>query len=515
MAKNRFNINQTDFACKSWQLTKANDIGIIDQYGGEALAIGGADLNIFKLLGVHEQGKLVDLTGNGVPISGGTAGGYTASNAFISSTCNNIWRSSQQGLNDIITNAYIGYNFGTPKLDNGRTRYGVDVDIKEHITTIKIQQSSNPARRVTSARVERSDDGITWLGVAIVSIPDDEHLNQISFKQSAATRYWRLRPLSFTGTDADFWEIITLELIDWDETNLFQVQDDYGWIENRDRDYADKSITIKGFYDLYEKESDLTQWGFGATGSLYYMTVNFNDVVNRIGRPLVIGDIMEVPSEAMFDPNMTSIQKYLEVTDVSWSAEGYAPGWQPTLLRVIAEPMLAKQETQDIIGHMAGAIDQSGLLEIDQSKYSELATNQSERAREKAEQEVPLRGGDSSGLTSFEQDEIAHYQDSNINISKISVNQKGLYVEDGIPKNGDSYTEGNDFPPTPSDGDYHRLTYNGLAEGMPPRLHRFSIKKGRWIFLEADRRVEYDPQKPSLQTLKNSRDAISMKNLGK
>ena len=391
----------------------------------------------------------------------------------------------------------------------------MDVDIKEHITTIKIKQSNNPNRRSTKVRVERSDNGELWFGVAIVDLPNDNELHQLSFAQSATTRYWRIRPINFTGGDTDFWEIDTLELIDWDATNLFQVQDDYGWIENRDRDYADKSIAIKGFYDLYEKETDLTQWGFGATGSLYYITANFNDIVQRIGRPIVIGDIIEVPSEAMYDPNMERIKKYLEITDVSWSAEGYAPGWQPTMLRLIAEPMLAKQETQDIIGDLAGAVDQSGLLELDESKYSELAVGQSERGREKAEQEVPLRGGDSSGMTSFEQEEIERYQDEDINISKISVNQRGLYVEDGIPKNGDPYTEGNEFPPTPADGDYHRLTYASLAEGVPPRLHRYSDKKGRWVFLEADRRAEYDPQKPSLQSLKNSRDAISMKNLGK
>lgn len=515
--KNRFGFEQSDMSCKSWQLTQSSDVGIIDQYGGESLAIGGADLNVFKLLGVHEQGKLVDLAGHGVAISGGTANGSSAEHAFTKDECGHFWRSSQKGKSDIITQSYIGYNFGTPKLDNDRNRYGADVDVKYHITTIRIQQSENPNRRALRARVERSDDGEKWLGVALITLPNNAELNQISFKQSALSRYWRIRPVEFTGTDSDFWEVQNIELIDWDETNLFQAQDEYGWIENRDRDYADKSITVKGFYDLYEKETDLTQFGFGATGSLFYITCNFNDLVNRLGRPMVIGDILEVPSEAQFNPKMDRVLKYLEVTDVSWSAEGYAPGWQPTMLRIIAEPMLAKQETMDIVGDLAGAIDQSGLFELDQTKYSELAIQQSEVAREKADEQVPLRGSDSTEFESFENDDprTQAYAEHQIDIRKIGVKQDALYVEDALPKNGEPYTEGNAYPEDPQHGDYHRMTYGGLADGIPPRLFKYSSKKGRWVFLESDKRFEYDPQKPSLQRLKNSKDSIPMRDIGK
>jgi hypothetical protein len=515
--KNRFNTEQPDYGCKPWQLSKSTDTGIIDQYGGEAMAIGGADVNVFKLLGVHEQGKLVDLTGSGTAISGGTANGSSANNAFTSDPCKKFWRSLQKGPTDVLREAYIGYNFGVPLLDNGRQRYGVNVDIKQHITTIRIKQSENPNRRATRVRVERSDDGQKWLGVDLIALPDNDQLNQISLKQSALTRYWRLRPVEFKGSESDFWEVQSIELIDWDQTNLFQVQDEYGWIENRDRDYADKSIPIKGFYDLYEKETDLTQFGFAATGSLYYFTVNFNDIVNRLGRPIVIGDIFELPSEAQYDPDMKLILKYLEVTDVSWSAEGYTPGWQPTMLRIIAEPMLAKQETMDIIGDMTAAIDQSGLFDIDESKYSELASKQSEVGREKAEQQVPLRGSDTAEFETFDESDprTEAYAKENIDIRKIGIRQNALYVEDAMPKNGEEYTQGREYPPNPVDGAYHRVVYEGMADNIPARLYKYSAKKGRWVFLESDKRAEFNPQKPTIQKLKNSKDAISMRNIGK
>ena len=40
-----------------------------ESLAAENLNISGAPLNIFKLLGVHEQGRLIDLPGTGEPIS--------------------------------------------------------------------------------------------------------------------------------------------------------------------------------------------------------------------------------------------------------------------------------------------------------------------------------------------------------------------------------------------------------------------------------------------------------------
>lgn len=507
-------MDQPDRSCAAWELAKSNDHGIIDQYNAESFVIGGSVINVFKLLGVHEQGKLIDLTGEGIPISGGTAKGYSERFAFDSEECK-PWKSKQQGKIDILDSSYLGYDFGVPRLDNGRNKYAVDVNNREHITTITIKQSSSDTRRVTKARIEHSEDKKIWKGSAVILLPDNSELNTISFRESSKARYWRIRPLEFTGGDSDFWEIQTLELVDWDQTNLYTVQDEYGWIENRDRDYDKKPIEVKGYYDLLEKESDLTQFGFNISGGVYYITVNFNDLVQRLGRPVVIGDILEIPSDAMFDPDMNRIPKFIEVTDVSWSAEGYTPGWQPTMLRILAEPMMAKQETMDIVGDLAGSIDSSGLLEVDESLYSELGLKQTEKQRAKALEDVPQDGSDSTEFTSFDNETLDTYADHNINLSKISVNQKGLYTEDGLPKNGEDYTTGPDYPDNPSDGDYHRVEYVGMADDIPPRLYRYASKKGRWVFVEADRRKEFQQRKPNVDRYVSSSNAISTRLIGK
>ena len=68
--------------CKPFTLQDNKDQCIIEDYVDESLAIAGATLNVFKLLGVHEQGKLVDQTGNGNGVSGGAATNFPSTNAF-------------------------------------------------------------------------------------------------------------------------------------------------------------------------------------------------------------------------------------------------------------------------------------------------------------------------------------------------------------------------------------------------------------------------------------------------
>lgn len=515
VADNRFGVPTLDRSCDdSWQITKSRDVGIQDMWSNESLSIAGADINVYKLLGVHEQGQMVDLAGNGVPISGGTAYGNNELLAFKSSNGCSQWRSLQQGSLNILRDAFIGYNFGVPKLSNGRDRYGVNIDVTQHITTIKLKHSINPNRRALKLRIERSDDGNIWKGVAIVTTENNDLVQTINFKQSAPSRYWRLRPLSFTGTDSDFWEISSIELIDWAQTDLFNVQDDFGWIENRDRDYATTSIKIKAFYDVTERESDLTRFGFGLAGGIFNFIINFNDLVNRIGRPIVIGDILEVPSEAQYDPNMVIVKKYLEVTDVCWSAQGYLPGWQPSLLKVTAEPMLAKQETMDIVGDFAGTVDKSGLFDIDDSKYSKIHKT-SDIAVAKAKQDMPFSGADISELKTLEKEEIAYYDSYGIETRFLSVNQNMLYVEDAVPPNGAPYTEGPEFPLNPKHNDYHRMTYAGMADNIPARLFRYSSKLSRWVFKETDLRSQYSSDRPSVDKLLTSKNAISMRDIGK
>ena len=484
--------------CSPWELTNDRASCIIDSYAQEALNIAGADVNVHKLLGVHEQGKLVDLTGNGAAISGGASPGYPASNAFdVYAT---EWHSLQVGP-AVLASSYIGYDFGVFKIANGRNRYGIEASIRQHITLIKIKQSANALRRVTKVRVERSDDGQKWFGVAVITLPDDDCLNAVGFKHSAPMRYWRLRPLVFSGGNTDFWAVQAIEMHDYQVTATDNIQDKI-FMENRNRDYATDSITMKGYYDLIDLTTELSRLGIEIPAQVYTIKVNFNSAVALLGRPVVIGDIVELPSETQYTPTLQPIKKYLEITDVAWDAISFTPGWKPTMQRLTAMPALASEETQNIFGDLVRQTDDSGLLSVDDGNnplWQDMG-DVDQTIFANAKTQVPETGSEGSNtIREFTQDELTTAAEEGFpHLNKMGFNPTGLYVEDAIPSNGEQYSEGTSFPSSPADGDYHRMTYTGLASQVPPRLYRYSTTKGRWIYLETDRREQYNNEKAVL-----------------
>jgi len=504
-------ISAGSIKCSGFSLQNNNANDFIEDVVEEALNIGGADLNIYKLLGVHEQGKLVDCTGRGNPISNGDAANFPASNAFDKFITE--WRSVQKGAG-VIPSAYIGYDFGNIKTnDDSRPSYGVETSIFKHIATIAIKQSTNSNSRVTRARIERSDDGKKWYGVSVVNFPDDDCLNTIQFKHSVPSRYWRIRPIDFAGTTTnDSWSVVAIQMFhNYIATEINNIQDKV-LLENRDRDYADENITIKGYYDLTDVPTELSAFGIELPSLTMYMTVSFSACVKLLGRPLVIGDIMEIPSEAQYSAELKKILKWMEVTDVSWSPEGYTPGWRPTLLRIVAQPAYATQETQDIFGDLDEALpDELGTVKggdgnspIYQDYFAVSQTLEAE-----AKDAVPERGAEaSSHVRQFEQDEIDTAAEQGVDITKIGLNPRGLYVEDAMPPNNAPFTEDTDFPNSPKHGDYHRMTYAGLSKDIPARLYRYSESKGRWIYLETDLRAQYNPAKPILKEFITSPNAV-------
>lgn len=480
----------------TFDLTNTEDLEYINNLGQEALQLGGAKINVFKLLGIHEQGQLVDLAGNGTGISSSFQTNFPPANVFNVSLPE--WKSGEKG-DQVIQKSFLGYDFGPIKFEpTGRNKYGIDTKVKYHITTIKIKQACDSNNRITKARVEYSLDGSKWFGADIINLPDNNDLNQISLKSSAPARYWRLRPLAFNGGTNDSWKVHELQLIDYRSTDLNVLQDEMGFLEARDRDYDHNSIQLRAYYDLIDVQTELSRFGIELPSQQLYMQFNFIATVQSLGRPLVIGDILEIPSEAQFSAELKKILKYLEVTDVAWSTEGYTPGWQPTMLRIVAQPMLASQETLDIIGDFAPSVDETGLFDIDDSNHSDL-TDQNNAMESAACTNLPQSGQDSINIEHFSQEEIEAAADQGFDISKLSTNPNALYVEDGIPPNGEPYTEGDEYPQNPTDKQYHRLTYSHVNDEIPPRLYQYSIAKGRWVFCETDRRFEFNGVKPKKQ----------------
>lgn len=511
-----------DLSSYAFQLTNNNDACVQDSLLAESINIGGADVYVYKLLGVHEQCKLVDATGFGQPISGGNAPGYPASNAFEIYVSE--WHSIQVG-SAVTASAYIGYDFGDIKtIDQTRRQYGIDTSIHKHITAFAIKQSVNQKNRATQVRLEYSNDNCKWYGAGLATLPDDDNFNTILMKRSAPARYWRLRPTKFNGGTADpctpgstiqtggtgtvdFWAIQALQLYhNYEVTDIGNIQDKI-LMENRDRAYETEPVLLKGYYDLLEVQTELSRFGIELPSLIYNIQISFTSCAAILGRPIVIGDIIRLPSETQYSANMSEVNKWVEVTDVTWAANGYSASWVPLLLKVTAQPAYASEETQDIFGDLAEEKIQNGQSLMSQGNgrnpnfqdFTDITTF----IKTTALDNVPENGREASGLIqSFESNELANAQTQGLdphNLLKIGLNKNSLYGEDAMPPNNAPFTEGPAYPANPKQGAYHRLTYVGPSQGIPTVLYRYSQAKGRWVFLERDMREVYNPRKPILQ----------------
>lgn len=480
--------------CRPWDLSgDFNATCTITDTIEDGLEIAGAPINIFKLLGIHEQTALTDQLSNGTPISSGDHPKHPARNAFTK--YDTYWASKQTGTS--VLESYIGYNFGNVKIANGRDRYAIPAGVRKNIATISIKQSPDPEFQVKRVRVERSDDGKKWYGVTVLTLSSTGALETYYFNQTVPSQFWRLRPVQADIESCKSWRVYALEMSEYQQTQIDNIQDKI-WFENRDRAYSETPIKLKAYYELLSPMSIMARLGLHINTTQYQIKIAFRTCINALGRPIVVGDMLELPREAQYNTKLESIKRYLEVIDVTWDSASYTPTWYPTMLLITAQPAIASQETQDIFGDLAVTVDNMGLFSGDDgnSKNFQDLSSISHHIQNESKTEVPERGAEGSNtfryFTEEEKAAVAPFG----NLEGLNFRPKDLYVEDGIPQNGESYTEGPDYPPDPVDKQYHRLTYVGTAGDIAPRLYRYSEAKGRWIYLETDKRKLYNPTKP-------------------
>lgn len=490
----------TSNPCDPFQLSKTADNCLYDSVVAESLNIGGAPLNIYKLLGITSRNSNQDVTGRGAAVSSSNIPGFPAANAFGRP---GSFRSSARGV-DVMATAFIGWEFGELTMADGSRRFVNPGAMNQSITAVTLTQSKCEEWTASRLRVERSMDGIRWVGVAILdeAVPG---LKTYTFADTAPARYWRIRPVDFRGAATnEFWEVEELWFHESGIPDINNIEDKV-LFENRNREYATTPVPLKGTFAHADSMLDLVAHGMQLTQSLM-IEVSFSAAVAALGRPPVVGDIIEMPSEVMYDQNLRAVKKFVEVMDVAWSSTSYTPGWQPTLLRLKVDPALSSRETKQIFGGSyhtpANGVNPAQFWEEEPvpGAVTQDYTSITETIRAEAKNEVPMRGIDQSGTgqpTPAEIEAVAA-KIGEENVAPFIKPQKGFYVEDALPPNGEPYTEGTELPASAADGAYHRMIYTGSAKDIPARLYRFSGVKGRWIYLETDKRSQYDPLSPQL-----------------
>jgi hypothetical protein len=134
-----------------------------------------------------------------------------------------------------------------------------------------------------------------------------------------------------------------------DETNI----QDLLFMENRDRKYDPDVFELRGVYNVSDNDFDLTQFGLFLTNDTLFITFHINDMVQKIGRRLMPGDVIELPhlrDELLLSADREAINKFYVVQDASRGSEGYSQTWLPHIWRIKVSPLTDTQEYADILG---------------------------------------------------------------------------------------------------------------------------------------------------------------------
>ena len=288
-------------------------------------------------------------------------------------------------------------------------------------------------------------------------------------------------------------------------TGVTSIQD-LLFLENRDRRYDTSIYTMRTVYRLNDNDFDLTQFGLFLTGDTMFAVFHLNQMVETLGRKLMVGDVMELPNLKDYypldDTIPVALKRYYVVNDATRAAEGFSPTWYPHLWRVKLQPLVDSQEYKDIINNITAGEGNSSTLSDILSTYDRyIDVNDAIVAR--AETDVPESGyditnlytapvnaeglpGDPAGILTSSNANVSSNTFSSSSTVSPSFKVKGYLTSDALPPNGATVSAGISFPTSPVVGDYFlRLDY------VPNRLFRFDNR--RWVKIEDGLRTNLTP----------------------
>ena len=270
------------------------------------------------------------------------------------------------------------------------------------------------------------------------------------------------------------------------------------FLENRDRKYSDDVYVVRGIYNVQDADFNLSQFGMFLQNDTLFLTVHLNDIVERIGRKPISGDVIEFPhlkEDYSLDESIPiALKRYYVVEDVNRAAEGFSQTYWPHLLRLKMKTLVDAQEFRDVIGDATT----EGSVANYMSTYNREKTINDQVVLQ-AEQDAPKagfnykqyyvapideRGNIRTDNVNTEEDRASSDQTVNAVIDSPASSHYGFYLDgDGVAPNGYPAGFGITFPTSGVDkGDYFLRT-----DYLPNRLFRYD--GNRWIKVEDSVRI--------------------------
>ena len=265
------------------------------------------------------------------------------------------------------------------------------------------------------------------------------------------------------------------------------------FLENRDRKYSPDVYILRGIYNVQDMDFNLSQFGMFLQNDTVFMTVHLNDTVERIGRKIMSGDVIELPhmkDDFSLDENIPiALKRFYVVEDVNRAAEGFSQTWWPHLLRLKLKSIVDSQEYRDILEKEVG--NTGNTLASYMSTYNrekEINTQVVAQAEADAPKSgfnykqyyvTPIDERGNVRLDGIQEGQASSNQSVNAVLDTPASSYYGFYIDgDGIPPNGYVAGHGTSFPSSGVDkGDYFLRT-----DYLPNRLFRYDGT--RWVKVE-------------------------------
>ena len=269
-------------------------------------------------------------------------------------------------------------------------------------------------------------------------------------------------------------------------------------LENRDRKYESDVYYARGIYNVSDVDFDLTQFGLFMQNDQPFITFHQRDIIERLGRRLMSGDVLELPHRkddfSLDDTMDETLKRFYQVEDVNVTAEGFSQTWWPHLLRLKLKSLVDSQEYRDILGD---ATTENSLASY-MSTFNREKTI-SDQVLAQAEADAPKSGFNYKQYYVAPIDERGNIRTDNVNTEdqRVSMDKKvnavidtpaashyGFYLDgDGVAPNGYPAGFGISFPISGVDkGDYFLRT-----DYLPNRLFRYD--GNRWVKIEDSVRI--------------------------
>ena len=152
-----------------------------------------------------------------------------------------------------------------------------------------------------------------------------------------------------------------------DPTNI----QDLLFLENRDRTYDTSIYRLRGHYNVQNLDFDLSQFGLFLNNDIIFITIHYNDMIDLIGRKLMVGDVLELPHLLDYNPLKetipTALKRFYQITDGNFASEGFSPTWYPHLWRIKCEPLVDSQEFSQILEQPIDTDNYLGVWQADKT----------------------------------------------------------------------------------------------------------------------------------------------------